>query len=149
MLLSLITMAMNAQSNDLFEVKALRTTKEVALKNRQESGKATYYGLRYKSGRKTASGKAYDKNKLTAAHKTLPFGTVVRVTNKKNGKTVDVEITDRGPFRPGRIIDLSVAAAKELDMMKAGVVPVIISILEVPLISNKKKLRMITNLRVN
>ena len=149
MLLSLITMAMNAQSNDLVEVKALRTTKEVALKNRQESGKATYYGLRYKSGRKTASDKAYDKNKLTAAHKTLPFGTVVRVTNKKNGKTVDVEITDRGPFGPGRIIDLSVAAAKELDMMKAGVVPVIISILEVPLISNKKKLRMITNLRVN
>lgn len=145
MLLSLITMAMNAQSNDLVEVKALRTTKEVALKNRQEGGEATYY----KSGRKTASGKVYDKNKLTAAHKTLPFGTVVRVTNKKNGKTVDVEITDRGPFRPGRIIDLSVAAAKELDMMKAGVVPVIISILEVPLISNKKKLRMITNLRVN
>ena len=145
MLLSLITMAMDAQSNDLVEVKALRTTKEVALKNRQEGGKATYY----KSGRKTASGKAYDKNKLTAAHKTLPFGTVVRVTNKKNGKTVDVEITDRGPFGPGRIIDLSVAAAKELDMMKAGVVPVIISILEVPLISNKKKLRMIANLRVN
>ena len=145
MLLSLITMTMNAQSNDLVEVKALRTTKEVSLKNRQEGGEATYY----KSGRKTASGKVYDKNKLTAAHKTLPFGTVVRVTNKKNGKTVDVEITDRGPFRPGRIIDLSVAAAKELDMMKAGVVPVIISILEVPLISNKKKLRMITNLRVN
>ena len=149
MLLSLITMAINAQSNDLVEVKALRTTKEVALKNRQESGKATYYGLRYKSGRKTASGKAYDKNKSTAAHKTLPFGTVVRVTNKKNGKTVDVEITDRGPFGLGRIIDLSVAAAKELDMMKAGVVPVIISILEVPLKKNKKKLRMITNLRVN
>ena len=137
-LLSLITMAMNAQSNDLVEVKALRTTKEVALKNRQESGKATYYGLRYKSGRKTASGKAYDKNKLTAAHKTLPLGTVVRVTNKKNGKTVDVEITDRGPFGPGRIIDLSVAAAKELDMMKAGVVPVIISVLKVPARSKKK-----------
>ena len=132
MLLSLITMAINAQSNDLVEVKALRTTKEVALKNRQERGKATYYGLRYKSGRKTASGNAYDKNKLTAAHKTLPFGTVVRVTNKKNGKTVDVEITDRGPFGPGRIIDLSVAAAKELDMMKAGVVPVIISVLNIP-----------------
>ena len=132
MLLSLITMTMNAQSNDLVEVKALTSTKEVALKNRQASGKATYYGLRYKSGRKTASGKAYDKNKLTAAHKTLPFGTVVRVTNKKNGKTVDVEITDRGPFVPGRIIDLSVAAAKELDMMKAGVVPVIISVLQIP-----------------
>ena len=132
MLLSLIMMAMKAQSNDLVEVKALRTTKEVALKNRQERGKATYYGLRYKSGRKTASGNAYDKNKLTAAHKTLPFGTVVRVTNKKNGKTVDVEITDRGPFGQGRIIDLSVAAAKELDMMKAGVVPVIISVLNIP-----------------
>ena len=137
-LLSLITMAMNAQSNGSVEVKALTSTKEVALKNRQESGKATYYGLRYKSGRKTASDKAYDKNKLTAAHKTLPFGTVVRVTNKKNGKTVDVEITDRGPFRPGRIIDLSVAAAKELDMMKAGVVPVIISVLKIPIKSKKK-----------
>ena len=132
MLLSLITMAMDAKSNDSVEVKALRTTKEVTLKNRQESGKATYYGLRYKSGRKTASDKAYDKNKLTAAHKTLPFGTVVRVTNKKNGKTVDVEITDRGPFGPGRIIDISVAAAKELDMMKAGVVSVIISVLKIP-----------------
>ena len=140
MLLSLITMAMKAQSNGSVEVKALTSTKEVALKNRQESGKATYYGLRYKSGRKTASDKAYDKNKLTAAHKTLPFGTVVRVTNKKNGKTVDVEITDRGPFGPGRIIDLSVAAAKELDMMKAGVVPVIISVLKIPIKSKKKKL---------
>lgn len=138
MLLSLITMTMKAQSNGSVEVKALTSTKEVTLKNRQESGKATYYGLRYKSGRKTASGKAYDKNKLTAAHKTLPFGTVVRVTNKKNGKTVDVEITDRGPFGPGRIIDLSVAAAKELDMMKAGVVPVIISVLKIPIKSKKK-----------
>ena len=137
-LLSLITMAMNAQSNDSVEVKALRTTKEVALKNHQESGKATYYGSHYKASRKTASGKAYDKNKLTAAHKTLPFGTIVRVTNKKNGKTVDVEITDRGPFGPGRIIDLSLAAAKELDMMKAGVVPVIISVLKVPARSKKK-----------
>ena len=145
MLLSLITMAMNAQSNDLVEVKALRTTKEVTLKNRQEGGKATYY----KSGRETASGKSYDKNKLTAAHKTLPFGTVVRVTNKKNGKTVDVEITDRGPFGPGRIIDLSLAAAKELDMMKSGVVPVIVSILKVPARSKKKKLRKITSLRVS
>ena len=138
MLLSLITMAIKAQSNGSVEVKTLTSTKEVALKNRQESGKATYYGLRYKSGRKTASDKAYDKNKLTAAHKTLPFGTIVRVTNKKNGKTVDVEITDRGPFGPGRIIDLSLAAAKELDMMKAGVVPVIITILKVPARSKKK-----------
>ena len=128
MLLLLITMAMKAQSNGSVEVKALTSTKEVTLKNRQEGGKATYY----KSGRETASGKSYDKNKLTAAHKKLPFGTVVRVTNKKNGKTVDVEITDRGPFVPGRIIDLSVAAAKELDMMKAGVVPVIISVLNIP-----------------
>ena len=138
MLLSLIMMAMKAQSNGSVEVKALTSTKEVALKNHQESGKATYYGSHYKASRKTASGKAYDKNKLTAAHKTLPFGTIVRVTNKKNGKSVDVEITDRGPFGPGRIIDLSLAAAKELDMMKSGVVPVIVSILKVPARSKKK-----------
>ncbi|MFT6748317.1 MAG: rare lipoprotein A [Flavobacterium sp.] len=66
----------------------------------------SYYHDKF-HGRRTASGKKYDKNKYTAAHKTLPFGTMVKVTNEKNGKFIIVEITDRGPFVKGREIDLS------------------------------------------
>ena len=67
---------------------------------------ASYYGDRF-NGRRTASGKIFNMNKLTAAHKKLPFGTIVRVTNEKNGKSVIVQITDRGPYVKGREIDLS------------------------------------------
>lgn len=67
---------------------------------------ASYYGDRF-NGRRTASGKIFNMNKLTAAHKKLPFGTIIKVTNPKNGKSVIVEITDRGPFVKGREIDLS------------------------------------------
>ena len=87
------------------------------------TGKASYYGGKF-HGRKSASGKVYDMYKYTCAHKSLPFGTMLKVTNKTNGKTVTVEVTDRGPYVKGRIIDLSVAAAMDLDMMKAGVADV-------------------------
>ncbi len=80
-----------------------------------ETGVAAFY-----SGGRTASGEVVGPNGLTAAHKTLPFGTRVKVTNKRNGKTVVVRIVDRGPFNRGRIIDLSHAAARELDMIRAG-----------------------------
>lgn len=125
-------MAMNTKSNYQIEAKEVENTKQETTKNQQEHGKASYYGSNYGTNRKTASGKPYDKKKLTAAHKTLPFGTIVRVTNKKNGKTVDVEINDRGPFIKGRVIDLSVAAAQELDMMDSGVISVSVDIIEVP-----------------
>lgn len=85
-----------------------------------ESGFASWYGGKFQ-GRKTASGEIFDTNLLTAAHKTLPFGTVVKVTNLENGKTVVVRINDRGPFVEGRIIDLSQAAAEEIGMLGAGV----------------------------
>lgn len=88
-----------------------------------ENGKASYYGNEF-NGRKTASGSVYNKNKLTAAHKTLPFGTVVTVKNTANGKTVKVTITDRGPFVKGRIIDLSEKAALDIDMVNQGVAQV-------------------------
>lgn len=88
-----------------------------------ENGKASYYGNEF-NGRKTASGSVYNKNKLTAAHKTLPFGTVVTVKNTANGKTVKVTITDRGPFVKGRIIDLSEKAASDIDMVNQGVAQV-------------------------
>jgi len=71
-----------------------------------------------------ASGERYDKNGLFCAHKKLPFGTKIRVVNKKNGKEVVVLVKDRGPFAQGRVIDLSNKAAEQLDMFRAGVVPV-------------------------
>ena len=85
-----------------------------------ETGKASYYGGKF-HGRRTASGERYDKNAFTAAHKTLPFGTIVRVTAEWNQKSVEVRITDRGPFKKGRVIDLSTAAAAELGMLSKGV----------------------------
>lgn len=93
-----------------------------------EEGEASWYGDPY-HGRQAASGEVFDKNKLTAAHRTLAFDTWVRVENQSNGRTVDVRITDRGPFVSGRIIDLSEAAAREIDMIRAGVAPVRVSVL--------------------
>ncbi|MDD2792766.1 MAG: septal ring lytic transglycosylase RlpA family protein, partial [Sediminibacterium sp.] len=85
-----------------------------------ESGYASYYADKYE-GRKTSNGEVFRQRKLTAAHKTLPFGTKVKVTNLANGRTVRVRINDRGPFIEGRIIDLSKAAAQKVDMIPAGV----------------------------
>jgi len=93
-----------------------------------QEGKASYYAHKF-HGRTTASGEIYDENKMTAAHKTLPFGTMVRVTNLGNGKMVAVKINDRGPFVEGRIIDLSFRAAGDLDMIAAGVVKVHVEVL--------------------
>ena len=84
-----------------------------------ETGIASWYGVPY-HGRPTASGEIFDMEKLTAAHRALPFQTWVEVTNLSNGKQVDVRITDRGPFVRGRIIDLSMAAARQIDMVRAG-----------------------------
>ena len=106
------------------------------------TGKASFYGKMF-HGRKTASGKVYDMYKYTCAHKTLPFGTMLKVTNKTNGKTVTVEVTDRGPYVKGRIIDLSVAAAMDLDMMKAGVVAVEAEIIKKDENTTKSSARLI------
>jgi len=89
----------------------------------KETGKASYYAGDF-IGKETANGETFKKNKLTAAHKTLPFGTIVKVRNLTNGKTVKVRINDRGPFVKGRIIDLSWKAANKIDMLNTGVVPV-------------------------
>ena len=89
----------------------------------QEIGFASYYGDAF-HGAITASGKPFDQYKLTAAHRTLPFGTRLRVTNLRNNRNVVVTITDRGPVRKDRILDLSFATAKELHMLNSGVVKV-------------------------
>jgi rare lipoprotein A len=93
-----------------------------------EQGIASWYGVPY-HGRRASDGEVYDMYKLTAAHRTLPFNTVVRVTNLTNGKQVDVRITDRGPFVEDRIIDLSLAAAREIDMVASGTARVRVEIL--------------------
>lgn len=92
-----------------------------------QSGMASYYGN--KSGSQTASGARFVGSAMTAAHRTLPFGTKVRVTNKANGRSVVVTINDRGPFVRGRIIDLSTGAAGVIGMMGAGVAPVTVEVL--------------------
>jgi rare lipoprotein A len=88
-----------------------------------EEGNASWYGVPF-NGRRASNGEIYDMYKMTAAHRTLPFETMVKVTNLSNGKSAVVRITDRGPFVDNRIIDLSMAAAKEIESIGAGVVPV-------------------------
>lgn len=96
-----------------------------------ETGLASWYGHPY-HGRPAADGEIYDMERLTAAHRTLPFGTCVLVTNLTNQKTVEVRIIDRGPFVDGRIVDLSHAAAKAIDLIGPGVAPVRLAVLSVP-----------------
>jgi rare lipoprotein A len=100
-----------------------------------ETGLASWYGHPY-HGRAASNGEIYDMEKLTAAHRTLPFGTMVHVTNLANNKSVDVRIIDRGPFIDGRIIDLSHAAAQVIDLIGPGVSEVRVDILAAPQITS-------------
>ncbi len=88
-----------------------------------QKGKASYYAKKF-SGRQTASGERLHHDSLTCAHRTYPFGTLLKVTNPANGKEVIVRVTDRGPYVKGRIIDLSVRAARELGIIAQGIAPV-------------------------
>jgi rare lipoprotein A len=94
----------------------------------EQEGLASWYGGKFQ-GRQTASGEIFDTNQSTAAHRSLPFGTIVKVTNLENGKTTVVRINDRGPFVPGRIIDLSRAAAAVVGLAGKGVARVRIQVL--------------------
>ena len=96
-----------------------------------EVGMASWYGPPY-SNRRGANGKIYDQNAMTAAHRTLPLGTLIRVTNLANGRSATMQVTDRGPFVPGRILDLSLGAAKELGMWRAGTAKVRIDVYASP-----------------
>ena len=98
---------------------------------RVQIGVASFYGPKF-HGRKTASGEIYNMFALTAAHPTLPFGTIVKVTNLKNKKSVIVRINDRGPFKKNRIIDLSYEAAKRLGFINEGTALVKIEVIKIP-----------------
>ena len=94
----------------------------------EQRGDASFYGSKF-HGRKTASGERFDQHDFTAAHRTLAMGTRVRVTNLDNGKSVVVRVNDRGPYAGKRVIDVSYAAARQLGMISAGVVPVKVEVL--------------------
>jgi rare lipoprotein A len=96
-----------------------------------QTGQASWYGKRH-DGHRTASGEVYDMQQLTAAHRDLPLGTRVLVTNVHNGRSVQVRVNDRGPAIRGRIIDLSYAAAKRLGAVEDGTVPVTVRVLSMP-----------------
>lgn len=96
-----------------------------------ETGIASWYGAPYHN-RRGSNGEIYNMHALTAAHRTLPLGSIVRVTNPANGASVTVRITDRGPFIPGRIIDLSQAAAKQIGLIQKGTAPVRVEVFKTP-----------------
>jgi rare lipoprotein A len=114
-------MSINTLAAGILAILAFTPLNSVASNVRTNGlqGTASYYGGKF-HGRKTASGERFNQEGRTAAHKTLPLGTKVRVTNLRNGETVDVKINDRGPYHGGRIIDLSKGAARELGMLPAG-----------------------------
>ena len=106
----------DADDADKYELKA-------PARDSDQQGQASWYGEQF-HGKRTANGERFDLNEMTAAHKTLPFGTKVCVRSAVTGKSVVVRINDRGPFAPGRVIDLSKAAAQELGMVGLGIKPV-------------------------
>ena len=114
----------DASADDL---AALASAKPLSV----ETGKASWYGAPYHN-RRSSNGEIYDMNALTAAHRTLPLGSTVRVINVKTGHSTIVRITDRGPFVEGRIVDLSLAAAKQADVWQAGVAQVRLEVLRTP-----------------
>lgn len=116
-----------SSSQEAYDLSGFHENRNYPVLESQE-GVASYYSNRFQ-GRTTANGETYDKHMLTAAHRTWPFGTVVRVTSLESGESVIVRINDRGPHVRSRVIDLSYAAARELDMIRDGIVPVRLDVL--------------------
>lgn len=109
-----------------------------ATAQKEERGQASYYSDRL-AGRSTASGEPYDPKELTAAHKTLPFGAIVRIWRPKNNKAVEVRINDRGPHTRGRIVDLSRRGAEEIGLLRDGVDDVVLTVVSLPPPKKKKR----------
>lgn len=122
---------------DSYEQNGRRYKVLKSAKNYKKTGIASWYGTKF-HGRRTSSGEIYDMLKMTAAHKTLPLPTYVKVTNLKNGKKIIVRVNDRGPFKDGRIIDLSYAAAHKLGMTNEGIAKVKVEAIDVSRMQNKR-----------
>ena len=118
-------------SRFLLILSLLAAVPSVAQEGGAEEGKASWYGGQH-VGRKTASGEVFTRHLLTAAHKTLPLGTLVRVTNLANHRSIVVKINDRGPYIEGRVIDLSERAARDLAMYESGVAEVSLERISLP-----------------
>jgi len=119
-----------AQDSDAAAIPAIATS-AIPLADMEteiDGGMASYYGNEL-AGNRTANGERFDPGQLTAAHRTLPFGSMVRVTNMSNGDSVVVRINDRGPFAHGRVIDVSQAAAREIGMHRSGTARVKLALL--------------------
>ena len=114
-------------NSSLFPIPSSLFTNNYSLLNAQgvQEGKASFYSKKF-TGRRTANGERLHHDSLTCAHRTYPFGTMLKVTNPANGQSVIVRVTDRGPYVKGRIIDLSVRAAKEIGIISQGIAPVIV-----------------------
>ncbi len=108
--------------------------------HKEERGEASYYSDRL-AGRSTASGEPYDPKELTAAHRTLPFGAIVRIWRPKNNRAVEVRINDRGPHKQGRIVDLSRRGAEEIGLVRDGIGDVVLTVVSLPPVKLKKKRR--------
>lgn len=119
-IIALFTITLNAKSSDSDNNN--ETTKCM-------TGKCSWYGPKF-NGKKTASGEKFDNTKFTAAHKTLPFGTKLKITDKKSGKNVIVTVNDRGPFVKSRVLDISSSAAQELGVINKGIFTAEIEILD-------------------
>ena len=105
--------------------------REITTRGAYQVGRASYYAHKF-HGRQTANGEIFDMYGLSAAHRELPLGTVIRVTHLGNGRSLKLRVNDRGPFVPGRILDLSLGAAQKLDMVEEGVAEVRIDIIREP-----------------
>ncbi len=121
LILSLVVVS--SSCSFLFGKKNDNSTNSAQVGEHSETGIASYYGDKYE-GKPTASGEKFRQNLLTAAHRTLPFGTMVTVTNLKNDKKIRVRINDRGPFKAGRVIDVTRKGAELLDFVRNGLVEV-------------------------
>lgn len=119
----------NRRMKTFFIIASFLLTATMLLEAFEETGLASWYGGKFQ-GRLTASGERFDTNKLTAAHKTLPFGTIVEVMNLEDHSTVQVRINDRGPFIKNRVIDLSRASAQKIGLTSRGIVKVRIRIIQ-------------------
>ncbi len=117
-----------SQAQTALVVDSLHTQEPPGLQAEVDTVLASYYSKRF-HGRKTASGERFDRFALTCAHRTLPFGTILKVTNPSTQKSVIVRVNDRGPFKKNRKLDLSYAAAREIGMLRKGVMRVTMEIL--------------------